>query len=88
MEDHRKRRGGADDSLMTTILRVVGRYRSSLGSYEAGQELHLDDEAAAALLRDSAGSFESVVPDLSAMSAETATGLKVPDRRFRGGVRR
>jgi len=42
---------------MTTILKVTGRYRSSLGSYEAGQELHLADEEAAALLRDSPGSF-------------------------------
>lgn len=79
---------------MTTILRVAGRYRSALGSYEPGQELHLDDEVAALLLRDSPGSFEVAGepeldpepgPDLSAMSTVTETGLVAPDRRARGG---
>jgi hypothetical protein len=84
---------------MTVVLYVNGRYRSSLGSYEAGQELHLDEETAALLLRDSPGTFtvkgEPVVepepepePDLSAMSTETETGLVVPDRRARGGKKR
>ena len=38
-------------------LRVLGRYRSSFGSYEVGQVLTLSDEDAAWLLRDSPGSF-------------------------------
>lgn len=97
MEDDRERRCGTDDGLaMTTILRATGRYRSSLGNFEEGQELHLDDEAASLLLRDSPGSFEVVGetsesepgPDLSAMSTQTETGLVVPDRRARGGRQR
>lgn len=39
-------------------LKVLGRYRSGLGSFEPGQVLtDLTDEAAELLLRDSPGSF-------------------------------
>ena len=78
------------------ILICVSRYRSSLGSYEPGQEIHLTDEEGALLRRTSPGSFREIglepelpeEPDLSAVSAETETGLVVPDRRQRGGRKR
>jgi hypothetical protein len=38
-------------------LTVIGRYRSSFGSYEPGQELSLSDADAEFLLRDSPTSF-------------------------------
>lgn len=81
---------------MTVILRVISRYRSGLGSYEPGQDLHLDDETAARLIRDSPGSFKVAgsqpdpepALDVTAMSTETETGLVAPDRRARGGHKR
>ena len=44
---------------MATI-KVLGRYRSSFGSFEVGQVLELPDEDAGWLLRDSPGSFRLV----------------------------
>ena len=44
---------------MATI-KVLGRYRSSFGSFEVGQMLDLPEEDAAWLLRDSPGSFTLV----------------------------
>ena len=72
---------------MTTVLHVLSRYRSALGDFEKGQELHLDEDSAALLLRDSPGSFEikGNKPDLSAISTETETGIVAPDRRARRG---
>ena len=79
-------------------LKCVARYRSSLGTFEAGQIIDGNDDMLGVLLRDSPGSFkvdgitapapEPEAPDLSAISEETATGLTVPDRRMRGGRRR
>lgn len=76
---------------MTTTLRVLGRYRSSLGSYESGQVIELSDEEARFLRNDSPGTFEVVEPaqsEYEAISATTNTDLHVPDRRMRGGRRR
>lgn len=39
------------------MLRVLGRYRSSKGSWEPGQEIQVLDELGEFLLRDSPGSF-------------------------------
>ena len=44
---------------MATI-KVLGRYRSSFGSFEVGQVLELPEEDAGWLLRDSPGSFRLV----------------------------
>ena len=58
-------------------LTVLGRYRSSLGEFEPGQELSLSDEAAALLLRDSPGSFAlagSAAPPVTSQPASDPTG--------------
>lgn len=59
-------------------LKVLSRYRSGLGDFTAGQLLHLPDEEARLLMRDSPGSFEVIGED-------TTTGLPAIDRRQRGG---
>ena len=70
-------------------LLCTGNYHSAVGSFKAGQQVELADNVAEFLLRDSPGSFEVIAtePDLGNIitSAETATGLTVPDRRARGG---
>ena len=43
-------------------LICVNRYRSSLGSYESGQDVDVTEEVAGLLLRDSPGSFALPVP--------------------------
>ena len=63
-------------------LTVLSRYRSGLGSYEAGQVLHLSDAEGELLMRDSPGSF-AVIP-----TETTASGVEAIDRRARGGKRR
>ena len=79
-------------------LICTGRYRSSLGSYESGQDVDVTDEVAGLLLSDSPGSFKIPTPDKAkpveeplteaAMSTETATGIVAPDRKARGGRKR
>lgn len=77
-------------------LKCVSRYSSSVGTFEPGQVIDVNNADAAFLLRDSPQSFEEEgqapevmeALDLSAMSTETATGLIVPDRRMRGGRKR
>lgn len=68
-------------------LRVLGRYRSSLGSFEPGQLHDCTEEQAALLQRDSPGTFEVVIDrPAGAVGAETVAGIdEVPDRRARGG---
>ena len=79
-------------------LRCVSRYSSHLGTFEPGQVFDVADKIGGELQRSSPGSFELYVvpivaeetpaPDLSAMSTETETNIKAPDRRARGGRRR
>ena len=80
-------------------LRAKSDYRSSWGEWAKGRTDTVSDEVGAFLLRDSPGTFEvldgqeeqgreEVEERLGAMSAETQTGLVVPDRRARGGKRR
>ena len=79
-------------------LICTGRYRSSLGSYEPGQDVDVTEDVAGLLLRDSPDSFKIPAPDKpkpveeplteQAMSTETETGLTAPDRRARGGRQR
>lgn len=78
-------------------LKVNSRYRTQAVSYEAGQIIDASEAEAAHLMADSPGTFSALgipapvvadVPDLSAMSTETATGIVAPDRRARGGAKR
>lgn len=79
-------------------LMVNARYRTQAISYEAGQIIDATEAEAAHLMADSPGTFSALgvtpspvvadVPDLSAMSTETATGIVAPDRRARGGAKR
>jgi hypothetical protein len=81
----------------TVILKCVSRYRSSKGEYDVGQEIHLFANQAAALMRDSPGSFVRVEDLLPAevkkvadtiTNTETKEGMVAVDRRARGGRRR
>ena len=74
---------------------------SHAGPFKAGDIIEVHDALGEFLMRDGEGIFEPIseagiggkavpppstpVPDLSAMSTETATGLVAPDRRARGG---
>jgi hypothetical protein len=78
-------------------LKCVSSFSNHEHSFEAGQEVNVSDEEAALLLRCSRESFNiptpekpepAPVPDTSAMSTETQTGLTAPDRRARGGRKR
>jgi hypothetical protein len=71
-------------------LRVRSRYRSGEVEYAEGTVIHVSEEMGAFLLRDSPGSFEEVraADEPGVETAETATGMDVPDRRARGGLRR
>lgn len=78
-------------------LKVNARYRTQDVSYEAGQIIDATEAEASHLMADSPDTFAPLgmpapdvadVPDLSAMSTETATGLIAPDRRARGGKKR
>jgi|ETNvirnome_2_300_1030623.scaffolds.fasta_scaffold15510_2 hypothetical protein len=75
------------------VLKCVSNYSSSLGTFKKGDETdELSADQAALLMRDSPGSFEEVVPKakdrVEAVSEETASGAKAPDRRARGGRKR
>ncbi len=72
-------------------LNVLGRYRSGAGRYEAGQVIDVTDAQGEFLQRDSPGTFAiegAEAPALEHSIEETATGIKAPDRRARGGQRR
>ena len=72
-------------------LTVLGRYRNGSVAYEAGQVIDVADAVGEFLQRDSPGTFapeRAKVPALESSIEETATGLKAPDRRARGGQRR
>ena len=82
-------------------LRCVSRYSSHHGSFEPGQIISVSDEVGGEILRSSRESFVEVsdepaavppvaepVPDTSAMSEATETGIVAPDRRARGGRKR
>jgi hypothetical protein len=81
----------------TVVLDVLGRYRSSYGEYEAGQEIHCASaEEADRLLRDSPGSFRrrGTPPPTPTPTPEPArspvgdTDVEAFDRRARGGRKR
>ena len=76
-------------------LICISRYRSSFGSFTAGQEVDVTDDIGELLMRDSPGSFELNVPVApnpepvpEVAISITASGLETPDRRARGGQRR
>jgi len=80
-------------------LRVKSRYSSSLGSYQAGDVVDVDDAIAALIQRDSPGSFEPAGPppsnpepkNISPADVErnpTVSDQVVPDRRYKSGYKR
>lgn len=79
--------------MTVVVLDVLGRYRSSLGEWEAGGEVHCSEDEADALLRDSPGSFavQGSKPKPAAKKvgrSTTTTGVAASDRRARGGTKR
>ena len=68
-------------------LICISDYRAGSVSYHAGQDVDVPDVVAAFLLRDSPGSFRKDEWE-SEHSEETATEIKAPDRRARGGRKR
>lgn len=67
-------------------LTCTSAYRTQSVVYTVGQIIEVKDEEGELLLRDSPGSFE--IEQVKAISTETATGVKAPDRRLRGGNKR
>lgn len=75
-------------------LRVNSRYSTQTVSYAAGDTIDVTDAEAERLMADSPGTFAALgvpapvvadVPEMDAISTETATAIKAPDRRARGG---